>query len=99
MVHGTSDDSTRSWNVHSVPEPTVSAESRDSDMLILGQMIAGVKTFENLKKYTGLSDEKLDSILQDLESRQMIRVGHKQGIMGPKVELHPTGKGLREFHN
>ncbi len=94
-----SEETTRHWNVQNTQEPTKSTKLQSNDMMILGQMIAGAKTFESIQKYTGLPSEKLDAALQDLESRQMIRVEHKQGMLGQKVELHPTSKGLREFHN
>ncbi len=87
------------WNVRTTQRPDESLGPQNNDMLILGQMIAGAKTFEAIQKHTRLSDKRLDAELQDLESRGMIRVEQKQGLLGPRVEIHPTSKGLREFHN
>ena len=70
-----------------------------SDMLVLGQIIAGAKTFESIQKFTKLTDTKLDSILQDLERDGLMQVKQRQGPFGSKIELLPTQKGLRAFRN
>ena len=110
----TRNKTTRDWNVKStsdIDDTSKGQESRDdavdtassrhqtSDMHVLGQMIAGAKTFETIQKYTGISTQKLDKTLQDLEARKLIVVKQKQGVLGVKVELYPTSKGVREFHN
>lgn len=97
---GYSDKTAQRWRVQTTQKADgPQARPQSDEMLILGQMIGGAKTFEAIRKYTQLSDKKLDEGLQDLESKGMIRVEHKQGLLGPKVEIHPTSKGLREFHN
>lgn len=70
---------------------------QSKDMLVLGEISIGTKQFEKIQKNTGLSRDDLNSVLQDLERRGLMEVKHKQGVMGPKVELYPTEKGLREF--
>jgi len=97
---GYADKAAQRWGVqatHGADGPQ--ARPQSDEMLILGQMIGGAKTFEAIRKYTQLSDRRLDAGLQDLESRGMIRVERRQGLLGPRVEIHPTSKGLREFHN
>lgn len=68
-------------------------------MQILGNMIAGDRTFESIQKHTRLDAKRLDSILQDLEKRSLIRVEHRRRLMGMRVELHVTNRGRREFRN
>ena len=89
----------KGWNVQTAQRPDERPGRQGNDMLILGQMIAGAKTFEAIQRHTHLSDKRLDAELQNLESRGMIRVEQRQGLTGPKVEIYPTSKGLREFHN
>ena len=67
------------------------------DMLVLGQINRGYKSFDEIRKKTGFSSEELDSILEDLEKRGLMRVEQKKGLLGIKVELLPTEKGYREY--
>lgn len=73
------------------------ARPQTKDMLVLGDLYRGVRTFENIKKNTGFSDDELNSILEDLEKQDMMRVERKNGILGPKVELYATEKGLKKY--
>jgi len=66
-------------------------------MLVLGEPIRGSKTFENLQKNTGLESMKLDEILKNLEKNELLKVQQKKGLLGIKIELHPTEKGLKEY--
>jgi len=70
-----------------------------TEMLVLGELNRGAKTFEKILRNTGLEREALDSILEDLEKSGMMEVVKKQGLMGPKVELEVTEKGFKEFHS
>jgi len=70
-----------------------------TEMLVLGELNRGAKTFEKILRNTGLEREALDSILEDLEKSGMMEVVKKQGLMGPKVELQVTEKGFKEFHS
>ncbi len=81
--------------VSNSPQQKIRTPSKD--MQVLGEISIGTKQFEKIRKNTGLPREELDSILQDLERRGLMEVRQKQGIMGLKVELYPTEKGLREF--
>ncbi len=67
------------------------------DMMVLGHINRGYKTFGEIRKRTGFDSKELNSILEDLESRELIKVQKKQGMLGIKVELIPTEKGYREF--
>ena len=50
-------------------------------------------------KNTGLDNEELDTILEDLEKNGLMKVVHKQGMFGPKTEIHPTDKGFKEYYS
>lgn len=83
-----------------VQEPTrESSKPQTKDMLVLGELNIGTKKFENILKNTGLDNDDLNSILKDLERRELLRVTHKNGFFGPKVELYPTNKGFKEFYS
>ena len=67
--------------------------------LVLGALNRGSKTFESIQKNTGLNNQELDSILEELETSGMLKVVHKSGLLGPKTELHPTDKGFKEYYS
>ena len=67
--------------------------------LVLGALNRGSKTFEDIQKNTGLDASELDSILDDLEKNGLLKVLHKQGMLGPKTELYPTDKGFKEYYS
>lgn len=48
---------------------------------------------------TNIDNKELDSILEDLESRALIKVVKKQGMFGPKIELYSTDKGFKEYYS
>ena len=79
----------RSFAKETVPE--------SKDMMVLGQINRGYKTFGQIKKNTGLGTSELNSILEDLEKQGLMRVEQKKGLLGNKVELHPTEKGYRKY--
>ena len=68
-------------------------------MLVLGELNRGTKSFENVQKNTGLTAEELDKILEDLENNGFIEVRQKQGMLGLKIELYPTEKGIKEYYS
>ncbi|MDH3361382.1 MAG: hypothetical protein OEL56_03190 [Nitrosopumilus sp.] len=76
-----------------------SSKSQTKNMLVLGALNRGSKTFENIQKNTGLDDKELDAILQDLENNGMLKVEQKQGLFGSKTELYPTDKGFKEYYS
>ncbi len=67
------------------------------DMMVLGNINRGFKTFSEIRKKTGLESKELNSLLEDLESRGLMKVQKKQGLLGIKIELIPTAKGYREY--
>ena len=69
------------------------------NMLVLGALNRGSKTFESIQKNTGLDNKELDTILEDLENDGMLKVEQKQGFFGPKIELYPTEKGFKEYYS
>ena len=69
------------------------------DMLVLGELNRGVKSFEKIQKIIGLKRNELISILDDLEKRGLMRVEEKSGPFGPKVELYATDKGFKEYYS
>jgi len=74
------------------------SKPKTKDMLVLGELNSGTKNFEIIKKNTDLDTDELNSILEDLEKRGLLRVEHKQGLFGTKVELYSTEKGFREYY-
>jgi hypothetical protein len=68
-----------------------------NDMMVLGDIIRGYKTFDEIRKQTGFDSKKLNTILEDLERRELMKVQQKKGLIGIKVELLPTEKGYREY--
>ncbi len=73
------------------------SKPESKDMMVLGQINRGYKTFGEIQKKTRFASEELNSILEDLEKRGLVRVEQKKGLVGIKVELLPTEKGYREY--
>ena len=67
--------------------------------LVLGALNRGSKSFESIQRNTGLDSQDLDDILEDLEKNGLMKVVHKQGMLGPKTELLPTDKGFKEYYS
>ncbi len=76
-----------------------SSKPQTKNNLVLGALNRGSKSFESLQKNTGLDTKDLDAILEDLEKNGMLKVVQKQGMFGPKTELHPTDKGFKEYYS
>ncbi len=76
---------------------TKDTKPESNDMMVLGQINRGYKTFGEIKKKTSFASEELNSILEDLEKRGLVRVEQKKSLVGIKVELLPTEKGYREY--
>ncbi len=69
------------------------------DMLVLGEINRGVKTFGNIQQRTGFNTDELNSILESLEKKGLMRIQEKKGSFGIKIELIPTEKGFKEFNS
>ena len=79
-------------------EPQREPKHQTKDMLVLGEINIGTKTFESIQKKTQLGNEELDTILEDLERKGLLKVQQKQGLLGPKIELLPTDEGFRKYY-
>jgi len=81
-------------------EPKIDpSKPQTKNNIVLGALNRGSKTFESIQKNTGLENQELDIVLEGLEKNGMLKVVHKQGLFGPKTELHPTDKGFKEYYS
>ncbi len=69
------------------------------DMLVLGELNRGVKNFNSIQKNLGIDNKPLEEALQSLENQGLMKIQHKQGLLGPKTELTPTDKGFKKFYS
>jgi len=76
---------------------TKESKPESKEMLVLGQINRGYKTFGEIRKKTGFDSEELNSILDDLEKRGLMKMQKKNSLLGIKIELLPTEKGYREY--
>ena len=67
-------------------------------MLVLGELNRGTNNFDIIQKKLALDNKTLDSILEELESKGFMRVEHKKGLFGLKIELYPTEDGRKEYY-
>ena len=79
------------------PEPEPKPETKD--MQVFEVLNYGAGNFEKIQKITGLKHDELVSILEDLEKRGMMKVEEKSGLLGSKIELYPTKKGIKEYYS
>ena len=76
-----------------------SSRPQTKDMQVLGIMHQGANTFDKIQRAVKIENKELDSILQELEKKNLIKVVQKQGMFGPKVELYSTDKGFKEYYS
>ena len=76
------------------PEP----KHETKDMQVFEVLNHGVGNFEKIQEITGIKHDELVSILEDLEKRGMMKVEEKSGLLGSKIELYPTKKGIKEYY-
>jgi hypothetical protein len=88
-----------SFDEYSEKPPQEFSKPQTKNMLVLGELHKGSKTFESIQKNTGLDNKDLEEILEDLEKDDMLKVHQKQGLFGTKIELYPTDKGFKEFYS
>jgi len=72
-------------------------EAEPKDVIVLGAIKRGNKKFDKIQKATKIEAEELNSILEKLEERKLIKVEEKKGWLGKKVELTVTEKGSKEL--
>ena len=77
------------------PEP----KHETKDMQVFEVLNYGAGNFEKIQKITGLKHDELVSILEDLEKKGMMKVEEKSGLLGSKIELYPTKKGIKEYYS
>ena len=75
------------------------SKPKTKNMLVLGELNKGTRTFEKVQKNTGLDVEELNKILENLEKQGLLKVQQKQGLFGLKIELYPTEKGFKEYYS
>ena len=66
------------------------------DIIVLGAIKHGINKFDKIQKTTQIEPEELDSILKQLEDRELIQVEEKKGWLGKKIEITVTDKGSKE---
>lgn len=76
-----------------------STNSQSKDIIVLGELNRGVNKFESIQKNTGLDGNEINSVLEDLEKRGLMKVIRKQGLFGTKVELYPTNEGSKKYYS
>ena len=76
-----------------------SLKPQTKDMQVLGVMHQGANTFEKIQRSLKIESKELDSVLQQLEKKDLIKVVQKQGMFGPKIELYSTDKGFKEYYS
>ena len=81
------------------PEPKPEPKHKTKDMRVFEVLNHGVGNFEKIQEITGLKHDELVSILEDLEKRGMMKVEEKSGLLGSKIELYPTKKGINEYYS
>ena len=69
-------------------------ETDSKDILVLGAIRHGAKKFQNIQKHTQLEPKQLESILESLEEQDYIKVEMKKGLLGEKIEITPTERGI-----
>lgn len=79
-----------------MPNPS---KPQTKDMVVLGELHRGARTFEHVQKNTGMESNDLDEILEKLEKKGLIKVIQKKRMLGSRIELYPTDKGFREYYS
>ena len=72
-------------------------ETEPKDVIVLGSIRRGKKKFSNIERETKITAEELNSILENLENKEYIRVEEKKGWFGKKIELKITENGSNEL--
>ena len=92
-MQGPSNDASMQEHPNEIPT------RQTNDMLVLGELNKGTKQFDKIQKNTNLDVNELESILEDLQRQGLMRVEHKKGPFGTKVELHSTEKGFDKYYS
>ena len=74
-------------------------DSEPKDVIVLGIIKSGIKSFDKISKIAKLQPKELNQILEKLESKGFISVKEKKGLLGKKVEIFTTEKGVKELEH
>lgn len=69
------------------------------DLAVLGAITNGIDRFDKIQKIIKINPNDLNSILEELEKRELIKVEEEKGWLGKKIMIRPTEKGGREVEN
>ena len=74
-----------------------STKNWPKEKIVLGLLMTNISKFEELQKKGNISTNNLDTILQDLEKKGLMRPVEKNGPFGKSIQLRITEKGAAEF--
>jgi len=74
-----------------------STKNWPKEKIVLGLLLTDISKFEEIQKRANLSTGNLDTILQDLEKRGLMKPVEKSGPFGKSIQLRITEKGAAEF--
>ena len=74
-----------------------STKNWSKEKIVLGLLMTNISKFEEIQKKGNLSTNNLDTILQDLEKRGLMKPVEKSGPFGKSIQLRITEKGAAEF--
>jgi predicted transcriptional regulator len=74
-------------------------EEESKEIIVLGTIKAGIKSFDRISKVANISTNELEKILEKLESRTLIVVNEKKGFLGIKIQINITKKGEKYLEN
>jgi len=66
------------------------------ETIALGAIQAGIEKFDKIQKITQIEANELNSILEQLENSEFIRVVEKNGLLGKKIEIQINRNGSKE---
>ena len=72
-------------------------DDEPKDIIVLGAIKQGIKKFDKISRTTNVEPEELNSILEKLEEKGLIKVEEKKGWLGKKIEIQVTEKGSNEL--
>ena len=74
-----------------------STKNWPKEKIVLGLLLTDISKFEEIQKRANLSTGNLDTILQDLEKRGLMKPVEKSSPFGKSIQLRITDKGAAEF--
>lgn len=73
--------------------------TKSKEVIILGAIKAGINKFEKIQKIRHIDPKEVESILEQLEKKELVQVEEKKGFLGVKIEIRVTEKGNKEIDN